>query len=265
MSFFQKYAFIALLSARSNLVYLAEIYSRLFFMAVILYIFLKLWQATYTVCGAEKLGDLTLQQMLWYVTITEAIMLSGPRITSEIDEDVRTGAICVKLIRPLSYPLAKLSSYLGDRSVRFALNFTAGCLIATILAGAPQFSFNGLLALAVCLPLAFAVDFLGCFLIGLGAFWLEDTAGIFLIYSRLCMIGGGMLMPLDLLPDWLRNALLLTPFPTVVYGPAHVFLKPDIAEVGLLILRQSCAVVALSILTGLIWNRAMRRVFSNGG
>lgn len=265
MRFLRKYCFIGLLAARSNLAYLAEVYGRVLFMAVILYIFLRLWQATYSACGVDKLADLTLQQMLWYLTITEAIMLSGPGVTTQIDEDVRTGAITGKLVRPLCYPLATMAAYLGERTVRFALNLVAGSAVTYLLVGVPQVNLFSIISLVLTLPLAFVIDFLGCFVIGLGAFWLEDTSGLFLIYSRLNMMLGGMLLPLELFPDWLRQVVRILPFPNVVHGPARLFLKPEWQTMGELITRQFCCVLGLSLVVALLWRTALKRVFSNGG
>lgn len=201
---FRKYGWIGLTAARSNLAYLSEVAARTIFLAVILYIFLRLWQVTYGETGAERLGGLTLPQMLWYLTMTETLTLSAPRIAPEVDQDVRTGALAVQLIRPLSYPLSRLWATLGERVVRFALNGLVGAAIVLLFVGPIEFSAGGLLLFALSLPLAFTLDFLGQFLIGLAAFWLEDTSGLMLIYSRITMILGGMLIPLELFPAALQ-------------------------------------------------------------
>lgn len=264
MRFVRKYFFIAVLAGRSDLAYLSEVYGRIIFLAVILYIFLRLWQATYTACGVETLGDLTLPQMLWYLTITEAIMLSAPRVTQQVDNDVRTGAISVKLVRPLCYPLAILSANFGERSVRFVLNLFVGACVAFLLVG-PLESPLGLPYLLAAVPLAFVVDFLGCFLIGLAAFWLEDTSGIFLIYSRISMILGGMLLPLELFPEWSKPLVQALPFQNIVYGPAHLFLKPEPETLLKLWGGQCVSIVVSGLAITLVWRMVLRRVFANGG
>ncbi|MBA4078536.1 MAG: ABC transporter permease, partial [Cyanobacteria bacterium PR.023] len=47
---------VARVAARSNLAYLGEVASRTFFLAVILFIFLKLWQATYRESASAVIG-----------------------------------------------------------------------------------------------------------------------------------------------------------------------------------------------------------------
>ena len=261
----RKYTWIGLTAARSNLAYFGEVAARTVFLGVILYIFLQLWRVTYTETGASQLGGLTLPQMLWYLAMTEAITLSAPRIAPEVDQDVRTGALAVQLIRPLAYPLARLWTTLGERIVRFVLNAGVGVAIALVFVGPIAFSPTGLLLFALSLPLSFVLDFMGNFLIGLAAFWLEDTSGLTLIYSRVTMILGGMLIPIELFPATLQPILRALPFASIVYGPSRMFVHPDASFLLDLLLRQGIAVVLFSAVMALMYRAALRRIHSNGG
>jgi ABC-2 type transport system permease protein len=215
--------------------------------------------------SAERLGGLTLAQMLWYLVVSESIMLSGPRVAQVVDEDVRTGALAVQMVRPVSYPLYRLATTVGERAVRFTMNLAVGSLIALLLVGSVPVTPFGLAVFALSVPLAFVVDFLGNFLIGLFAFWLEDTSGLLLIYSRMTMILGGMLIPLELFPAWLRPVLQSLPFAQVVYGPSRMFVAPDWQFLLLLVCRQMAAIAAFGLAVWLVWSLAKRRVFANGG
>jgi ABC-2 type transport system permease protein len=261
----RKYTWIGLTSARSNIAYLGEVVTRTIFLGVVLYIFMQLWRVTYAQTGAERLGALTLPQMLWYLAMTESITLSGPRVAQDIDQDVRTGALAVQLIRPLSYPLYRLWTTLGERLVRFLLNSVVGALIALLFVGAIPFTLGGLLIFAPALLLAFVLDFLGHFLIGLAAFWLEDTSGLFLIYSRITMILGGMLLPLELFPVSWQPLLKALPFASIVYGPSHLFVQPDLAFLGDLVLRQGIAILIYTGCVMLVYRAALKRIHANGG
>src|SRR5207249_11237896 len=126
-----------------------------------------LWKGTYGETGAERLGGLTLAQMLWYLAMTESIMLSGPRVAQEVDQDVRTGALAIQLVRPLSYPLYRMWTALGERLVRFLLNAAVGILIVLAFVGPIPMTPGGLALFVLALPLAFVLDFLAAFLIGL--------------------------------------------------------------------------------------------------
>ena len=114
-------------------------------------------------------------------------------------------------------------------------------------------------------PLAFVLDFLFVFSIGLAAFWLEDTTGLQLIYSRLTMILGGMMIPVDLFPDNLRPLLASLPFSSIVYGPARMFVKPDGEFLLALLCNQCIAIGGLLIAVSMIWSIAARRLSAHGG
>jgi ABC-2 type transport system permease protein len=158
-----------------------------------------------------------------------------------------------------------LSTTSGERVVRFALNLSVGAIITFALIGPIELSALGLMIFALSLPAAFVLDFLGNFLIGLGAFWLEDTSGLMLIYSRLGMILGGMLIPLELFPESIQPVLKVLPFSSIVYGPAHLFVHADLAELGFLLLRQGSAILVLAAAVILIYRNALSRVYANGG
>lgn len=261
----RKYAFVAYLSARSNVAYLGEVMSRVVFLAVILYVFSRLWQAVFLHCDSGRLGGLSLSEMIWYLVITEAITLSAPRVSDAVDLDVRSGSIVNYLQKPLSYPVYSLASNFGERFVRFLVNLAAGSLIAFALVKAPAFSFAGLAFFLVSLPLAFAVDFLACFLIGLLAFWLEDTSGIFLIYSRLKMILGGMLFPITLFPEGVQALLEWLPFSSCTYVPARLLVAPSEAEFVGLVFKQLVGLLVLAVAVAALYEKANKRVFVNGG
>lgn len=260
-----KYLSISLIAVRSNLAYVSEVASRLLFLAVILYIFLRLWQVTFAETNSTVLGGFTLTQMLWYLTIAEAIMLSAPRLSHQIDEDVRSGALAVKLTKPVSYPLYWISASIGERFVRFLLNVAVGSLIAYVLVGAIELNLWTLPFLLVAVFMAFLLDALGHLMVGLSAFWLEDTSGIALIYSRLTMILGGMLLPLSLFPDWLQPILKLLPFSGMVGGPADQFVHASPESFVLLFARQSLGVLVFALCVAGIYRLALQRVSANGG
>jgi len=260
-----RYVWIARTSARSNLAYAGEVIYRCSFLTIILYIFLRLWTAVYEGSGVDRVGGLTLPQMLWYLVVTEAIYMSAPRVASEVDEDVRTGRLAVHLIRPLSYVGGHLSRAMGDRVVRFAINLMVGTAIAFVLVGPISLSWSGIAMFLAVLPAAFVLDFLGMFLIGLCAFWLESTSGLALIYTRTVMMFGGMFLPLAIYPAVLQPLLKVLPFASMLSAPGLMFVSPSLPLLEESIVIQVAGVVLFAGMVGLVQFIAMRRLFANGG
>jgi ABC-2 type transport system permease protein len=261
----ERFLALAGISARSNFAYFGEVFSRQLFLAAILYIFLRLWKLTYSQCGVERMADLSLPQMLWYLAITEAIVLSSSPVNSIVDEDVRTGSLAVQLTRPMSYPMYKLALYMGERCTRLAANLIMGALICLILVGEIPITFDGVIYLILALPLSLVLDFLGNFLVGLGAFWLESTAGIMIIYSKLTLLLGGVLIPLDLFPAPYANIIKALPFAGMIYGPARQFVHPVQNELLSALTLQSIWTIVLSIIVWQVYGLALKRIAANGG
>jgi len=260
-----KYFYIALTSIRSRLAYLGEIGSKTIFLFVVLYIFLCLWKVTYAETNQTSLGGLSLKQMLWYLVVTESIIMSLPTIATLVDQDVRTGALAMQLVRPMSYPLNMLAQTSGERVLSFTLNFVVGSIIALLFVGPLSLSLQGMAMFLMLLPLSFALDFTIYFLIGLAAFWLEDTTGLTLIYSRMTMILGGMLIPLELFPESWQQILRMLPFSAIVYGPARLFVTGDLHLFLAVAAQQVIWILVFAAIIRIVYNLALRRVFSHGG
>ena len=260
-----KYAWIGYIAARSELAYAAANVSRIVFMTTVLYVFMRLWAVVYSASGTVLLGGLTASQMLWYLVATESIVLSSTRLWYEVDQEVRTGQLAVQLIRPLSYAGAHFGRTMGERAVRFAINLTAGSVVALVLAGPISFSISGLAMFAFVLPMAFAIDFLGELLVGLSAFWLEGSQGIALIYSRLMLILGGVLVPLDVYPDAMQPLLRALPFAAVVSAPGKMLVDPHAAVFLQSLQHQAVCLAVYGEGAYALHTFALRRVFVNGG
>ncbi len=265
MSFLRKYWAIAWIAGKSNLAYAGEVGSRMFFLTIILYIFMSLWKTTFANAGTTNFSGYTLKEIIWYLAFAECIMMSSPRVTPLIDEDVRTGSIAVQLVRPLSYPLYRLASNFGEQVVRFVVTAFAAFAIAFLYAGVPENFAFGLLCATLALPLAFVLDFLGYLLVGLGAFWFEDTTGLALIYSRLTMIAGGMLLPLEMFPEAFQVVLRNLPFAYIVNGPARLFIHPDASALWMVLVNQIVWIAILSLAAALVFRKALNRIALNGG
>jgi ABC-2 type transport system permease protein len=265
------YAALFSVNLHNQVAYLGEWALRGIFLAMIPFVFLQLWQATYAGQGAGGagatgvIGGFTLPQMLWYLAFTESIILSRPGLNRLVDAEVRTGDIAYTLLRPYAYGGYRLMAYLAERSLRFATLVILGAALAWLYVGPVPLRPADLLAALGALFLAALIDFLGAFGIGLLAFWTEDTSSIGLIYDRLVMLLGGMLLPLELFPEPLRAIARALPFATMIYGPARLAFGTPPEGVWFLLGRQALFLVAGALAVALLYRRAFRRIALNGG
>jgi ABC-2 type transport system permease protein len=102
-------------------------------------------------------------------------------------------------------------------------------------------------------------------MIGLSAFWVEDTTPIDWIYAKLVFTLGGMFLPLELFPDWLAQIARWLPFASMAYAPARLFVAFEWPMFGSVVLTQVIWLVALGMCLKVIFGKAVTRVVAHGG
>lgn len=261
----EKYWAIFQVSLVNNLAYIVERLLRTIFLALIIFIFVQLWRVTYAGMGAKLIAGFSLQQMIWYLVLTEAITLSHPGVNTKIDEEVRSGGLAYSLGRPYSFLLYQYTGNLGDYLFSFVINLVIGAALALLFVGPIVFSLSGLAVTVVSVLLAITLDLICMICIGLLAFWMEDTRSAMLVFSRFSMILGGLLMPLDVFPEPLASICRALPFSTLFYTPGRFFVAGADSDLLLAIGKQVFWVIVVALLAIFIYTKGVRRVESNGG
>ena len=257
-----KYASFAASAVREGLVDRGVLLGRAAFLGVILLIFSRLWE----VALARKV-DLSIDrvELIWYLALTEVVMLSLPPVFLDIEADVRTGDIAYRLTRPISYLGTRLAEAAGAMGLRLVTLALAASLFAYLLSGSFPSDPRGLVLAVPIVLFASMLGLASMACIGLCAFWIHDTSPIYWIWQKLVFVLGGLLFPLEVYPDWLRGFAELTPFAAMLYGAGRMAFgfDPMLAlEVLVSLLCWTGVTVAL-----LYWihARAFERLEVNGG
>ncbi|MDP7420921.1 MAG: ABC-2 family transporter protein, partial [bacterium] len=206
-----KYLKVFTINLKNRMVYFHDLVFSSVFMALIIFIFLRLWQSVFSAGNREAICGFSLADMIWYMVITEAVVLSLPPANQELDEQVKSGQIACYLVRPMNLILYHFSYYLSKVVLKLPVNFLVGVILALVFVGPiglPAHPVNLLLILF----LAVSLDFIIKMNIGILSFWIEETAPVYWIYQKLVFTLGGLMIPLDVFPDWLKTWCLKLPF-----------------------------------------------------
>ena len=260
-----KYGAILRMSVVNHLAYWTEVLWRSLFLVLIIFVFVQLWTVTYGTLGVTRLGGYSLAQMIWYFAFAEAIMTSVPGLRSKVDQEVKSGDLAYRLNKPYHYVGYLAADYAGERLVRFVLNLAVAGALAWLLVGPIPFSLPGLGAALLILVLAVAFDFLASCSIALLAFWVEDTWAFDLIYRRLLMLLGGMMIPLDVFPEPLSSIARALPFSYIVYGPSRLWVNPTPEFFVEMLLKLIVALAVAGAILLLLYRAGQRNVSVNGG
>lgn len=260
-----KYLAILSITAQSGLAYPLDTFARCGFMAMVIFVFAELWTTTFQLSGRALVGGFDLPRMIWYLVLTETIIMSCPRVFTKIDQEVKNGDLAYTLNRPYNYALFQYAAYLGNAALVLPINFLVGGILAYLLAGPPRVAPTAWPAIALCAVLAISLNFVVELVIGLLAFWFEDTYAFFWIYQKTVFTLGGLFLPLDLFPETLRRIAEKLPFTAIAYAPARLTASFD---EGLFLNTLATQLIWLLILSGvaaLIYRGGARRLNVNGG
>lgn len=191
------------------------------FYAMVSGVLAAVW-ATATEANGGSIVGYSTAAVVWYVITTEAAIMSIPiRLVEEIGDDIGTERVAMEMLRPASVLLVRLSTEVGRMLPRLGLNVVIGAVLATIIVGPPPAA--GTLGLgAVAIIIAVVINLVAQHAFASAAFWIRDAKATWFLYQRMLFILGGMLLPLEVLPDRLATVTKALPLMTMAYAPGRL-------------------------------------------
>ena len=193
--------------------------------------------------------------------------LTGNWVAWQISEEVRSGAMAMRLLRPIHPWFAYAASHAAGIPFRSLIALpVAFALLASSGASALSTDPMQLVVLAPSLALAWLITFAVLFSIGALAFFLTQTMAIANLYFALFSLFSGYMMPLDLLPRPIAAVAGWLPFRFMLSAPVELMTRSlDREELALLLGGQAAwAAITLAIALAL-WRAGVKRFESVGG
>lgn len=260
-----KYVTTGQVTWQNQLAYVSDQFGRAIFLAVVMYVFVALWRATYASTGHTIIAGLSLPAMIWYLAITESIHMASPRVDARLGEEVRSGGLAYSLNKPYNFLGFQYAVFVGEFAFAFLVCLAVAAAVCFATVGPFAYDWTMLPVHVVSIALAITANFLLSAVIGLLAFWVEDVYGISLLVSRMQMILGGLMLPLDLFPAWLQRVAAWLPFQATIGDPARLIAGVPGATAAAVLGRQSVWIAALLLLATIVYRQGVRRVNVNGG
>lgn len=203
----------------------------------------------------------------YYLATLIVRQLTGTWVAWQVSEDVRMGAMSMRLLRPLHPFVAYAASHLAAVPFR---SLVAVPIAAALLLGSGASALTReplqLALIAPSLVLAWLITFSVQFAIGALAFFVTKTMALLSLHFLLFSVFSGYLLPQDLLPGWIARAADILPFRYMLGAPVELMthaLPPG--ELERLIMGQ-LAWAAMGLLAALwTWRLGIRRYEAVGG
>ncbi|MEM7262165.1 MAG: ABC-2 family transporter protein [Planctomycetota bacterium] len=256
----RKYAALVRASMRRTVAERGDLLARLFFYYALLFIFGQFWKAVLALDTGLQYSH---AQMLWYLAVTEWVILSLPDLHLRMEEDARSGDVVYRLSRPISYFWGKVAEGVGALAVRLAVIGTGGFVGTALMVGFPL-ELEACAAIAITGIIASGIGLLSLAMVGLTGIWLRDVSPTFLVWQKLTFVLGGLILPLEIYPHWLRTIAEWTPFHATLYAAGRWALSVDGLTLARTVAVQVGWLLLLTMLAQWIARRAIRRLEKRG-
>ncbi|MCI5064227.1 ABC-2 family transporter protein [bacterium] len=224
----------------------------------------NLWHSLFLFREGAPIGGYTRDEMIAYQgwVLVTALLTQGFH-SRDLAQDIRLGRISSYLIYPFDFWQYHLGTFLGLQCIQLCIATTA--VAALFFTGVFQELSATHLFLGVSVALcAGLLWYLIQYALGLFAFWIEQTWTLRVLFALIASFCSGAIFPLELLPEWAREIVLLSPFPYLTYVPVKTFLGAELD----LPLPAPVALTFWSIVVWgcgkLLWNRGMRMYTAAG-
>lgn len=258
-----KYLLVVKTGISSNLIYTVDFFAGVLFFALVIFMFMQLWEAIYF--GNGSMEGYTVNRLVWYYIAAEMVILSKSDVFHSMNEEIKSGNIAYKLNKPYSFVLYQLSEGMGQISVRLIMNLPVGLLLGYLYVGKLE-GFD-----PVALPVVIISTILGILLnffmdafIGMTSFWTEDNSAFYWIVQKLSFMLG-LFLPLEFLPAVIREIALYLPFSYIAYAPARLLTSFSMKEVLSIVPVQIFYTTLFAALSVLIYSRGVKKLNVNGG
>ncbi len=179
------------------------------------------WRVAAEVSGGEVVGY-TASALVWYIATSEAATIALPlRLIDDIGGDIGSGRYDSEMLRPTSALVIRVATEVGQMLPRLFVCVTIGFAFAWLVGGEPL-DGRALMLVVPSLLLAVVTNLFAQHAFASASFWVLDARGTWFLYSKLVFVMGGMLLPLEVLPDRMADTAYYLPFAAMAYAPARL-------------------------------------------
>ena len=267
----KKYVQVLNVGIQNTLAYRLNFFFRAAFNLIPLAATIFLWRTIYQSKSPDSdVAGYELAQMISYYLVVSVVdaLTAVNEDDWQIAAEIRDGQISQFLLKPINYFAYRIVLYSAGRLV-----YLVTCLVplgAFILYHQDSFHIPSdptvYLWFSVSVVLTGLLQFFTSFTMALLAFWILEIDTFIFILFAVEYVAGGHLFPLDILPPWIMEFLVYTPFPYLLYFPVSIFIERtsgDLLRQGLLI--QCFWVVVAFLIAQLVWARGIKKYGAVGG
>ena len=224
-----------------------------------------LWMALFATGNAVQSS--LLETMTYFIISGIIFVWISPSYGNNIGEDIRSGDIAQRLIRPCSYHLMLIASFHATSMASTLIRSLPTLIVALIFISIlPPASTSIFLFFLLAVILGAIIFSLVDLIISYTAFWMTDFWYLSWFKRALFTLFGGLAVPLWFYPEWLRMICEYLPFQYTIYQPLAIYLgrvSPD--QIITTIAVQVFWVAVLFLIERIVWRFVQKKLVVQGG
>jgi ABC-2 type transport system permease protein len=217
--------------------------------------------------GEGAFGQFTSEAFVaYYLTVLMVRNLTGNWVLWQMNDEIRRGVLSMRLLRPVHPFLTYAATHFASVPLRVVVVLPFALIFALSSARGQLTGDPALIALfAVSLVSAWILTFLTLTALGCLCFFIEKSMALFEVYMGLFAVFSGYLIPLALLPGWVRATAAWTPFRYMLDFPVGILTGTygRGEALGLLGVQWLYVGIMLAVALGL-WRAGVRRFEAYG-
>jgi ABC-2 type transport system permease protein len=223
-------------------------------------IYLIVWSAVARARGGSIDGYTPGSLAAYYIIWTLVRNMNVVYAPSGFEHRITTGRMSGRLLLPLHPIHYDLAGFGAAKLVWIVQWLPVAAVLTLVFHPTPHLTVAGVLVFLVAIWGAFVIRSLFLWLIGLVTFWTTRASALFELYLVLELLLSGRLLPLALLPGWMRDAAAWFPFQWTFGFPINALVLPQsTVELVRGLGAQALWAGIGSLLVAVVWRRAVAR------
>lgn len=263
-----KYLAIAKSSMKETFVFRFSFFLKFLNEIISIVIIYCLWNAIFKESGQFILGGYTFSQMIMYIMfvgITNLVVMNFNSFEL-IKKDYKTGMIATHFIHPYYYKTYLFSKCLGKLLITIIICFlTYGVILLFCHNIFIPITVTQIFGYFIMLFFGILISFIYYYILGLCIYITKGGVSALLTVENIMQKTlSGKVIPLSLLPGFLKTINLFLPFQYVTYLPVMALLNPNYHIING-VLSQISMLMILLIVSQLLWRHVRKRADIYGG
>lgn len=251
---------------RSQYAYMTEYRSELLLWALSMSLSFILMGVWYEASGRADVGLSSEDVVRYFFGVFLVRQFTAVWVIWEVEVQITKGQLSPQLLLPIDPVWKHLAGHVAERLARAP--FIVGLVVLFFSLYPAAFFVPTLAQVGLFIALvtsAFLLRFALQYTLAMACFWLERASALETLHFLLYLFGSGAIAPLEAFPAALRDVVMLTPFPYMIWLPARALmgdLDPALLSRGVVVMGAWFSVFV--VLNRVLWRLGLRRYSSMG-